>query len=399
MRNISSAGYFEQMKGRGCRVMNSSDLRMRTPDAPGKTHFVVVDAVGVFENSKSYSAPLDRQPSVPIEKILQTVAQGVVHVDVTSALAARLARLAREATYAQSAEVAKLSGGLDLQQLAARLIDSVDTERTLEAARQQFKLSPGQDPTEQQLDEVDEAAQREALKPFLDPKLRETILNIKSDLEQVIDEVTRDELLTAEFGQDARHKAETIVGDFKAFCEKHRDQIEALKILYSKPYRAGLRYRQVRDLAAKLKDFHIDPADKKNLGVARLWKLHEIAEPDAFDTAAKGKGGGRQLVDLIALVRHAIHPKEPVLPVKAEVEANYQAWLVEQAKAGITFTDEQRKWLDAIRDHIAASLRIEQDELQDATPFSQMGGLGKVYQLFGDKLDKMLDELNERLAA
>ena len=228
MRNISSAGYFEQMKGRGCRVMNSSDLRMRTPDAPGKTHFVVVDAVGVFENSKSYSAPLDRQPSVPIEKILQTVAQGVVHVDVTSALAARLARLAREATYAQSAEVAKLSGGLDLQQLAARLIDSVDTERTLEAARQQFKLSPGQDPTEQQLDEVEEAAQREALKPFLDPKLRETILNIKSDLEQVIDEVTRDELLTAEFGQDARHKAETIVGDFKAFCEKHRDQIEAL---------------------------------------------------------------------------------------------------------------------------------------------------------------------------
>jgi type I restriction enzyme R subunit len=396
MRNINSAGYFEQMKGRGCRVMNEGDLRQRTPDAPGKTHFVVVDAVGVFENGKTYSKPLDRQPTVPLEKILQTVAQGVVHADVTSALASRLARLAREATYAQQAEIQQLAGGLDLQQLAARLIESVDPDRTLEAARQRFKLQPGEEPTEQQLDEVEQAAQAEALKPFHEPKLREAILRIKTDLEQVIDEVTQDELLGAEFGQDARHKAESIVGDFRAFCEKHRDEIEALKILYSKPYRAGLRYRQVRELAAKLKEppFLIDPADKKNLALTRLWKLHEIAEPESV----KGRGG-RQLVDLIALVRHAIHPKEPVVTVKAEVEANYQAWMAEQAKAGIAFTDEQRKWLDAIRDHIAASLRIERDELQEVTPFSQMGGLGKVHQLFGDRLEPLLAELNERLAA
>lgn len=102
---------------------------------------------------------------------------------------------------------------------------------------------------------------------------------------------------------------------------------------------------------------------------------------------------------MIALVRHAIHPKEPVLPVKAEVEENYAKWLAEKAAAGVAFSEEQRRWLDAIRDHIAASLRIEQDELQDATPFSAMGGLGKVYQLFGDTLPQMLDELNERLAA
>ena len=64
----------------------------------------------------------------------------------------------------------------------------------------------------------------------------------------------------------------------------------------------------------ELKDFHIDPADKKNLGLARLWKLHEIAEPESV----KGRGGG-QLVDLIALVRHAIHPKEPVVTVRASL--------------------------------------------------------------------------------
>ena len=137
-----------------------------------------------------------------------------------------------------------------------------------------------------------------------------------------------------------------------------------------------------------------DPNDKKNLGLARLWNLHAVAEPEAI----RGKGG-RQLVDLISLVRHAIHPKEPVVSVKAEVEENYAKWLAEKAAAGVTFSEEQQRWLDAIRDHIAASLRIEQDELQDATPFSGMGGLGKVYQLFGEGLPGMLEELNERLAA
>jgi len=32
-------------------------------------------------------------------------------------------------------------------------------------------------------------------------------------------------------------------------------------------------------------------------------------------------------------------------------------------------------------------------------PFAAMGGLGKVYQLFSEELPKMLEELNERLAA
>jgi type I restriction enzyme, R subunit len=32
-------------------------------------------------------------------------------------------------------------------------------------------------------------------------------------------------------------------------------------------------------------------------------------------------------------------------------------------------------------------------------PFAQHGGLGKVHQLFGDKLNTMIDELNGTLAA
>ena len=124
-----------------------------------------------------------------------------------------------------------------------------------------------------------------------------------------------------------------------------------------------------------------------------LWSAHAAAEPDSIKT-----GGGNALVDLVALVRHAIHPKEPVVAVRSEVEENYRAWLADKEKAGIVFTTEQRQWLDAIKDHIAQSLAIEQTDFDDV-PFNRMGGLGKVHQLFGDRLPKLLDELNERLAA
>jgi type I restriction enzyme R subunit len=87
MRNVKSAAYFEQMKGRGVRVVGEDELRSVTPGAT-KTHFVIVDAVGVSERDKTATKPLDRQPSVPLDKILGLVAAGAASEDLVSTLAA-----------------------------------------------------------------------------------------------------------------------------------------------------------------------------------------------------------------------------------------------------------------------------------------------------------------------
>jgi len=108
--------------------------------------------------------------------------------------------------------------------------------------------------------------------------------------------------------------------------------------------------------------------------------------------------GGNKLVDVIALVRHALDPNKPLAPFGSSVEERYQAWLAEQAVAGVEFPAEQRQWLDAIKDHIANSASIEQDDL-DYAPFNVLGGLGKAYDVFGEGLSGILDELNTRLAA
>jgi REP element-mobilizing transposase RayT len=80
------------------------------------------------------------------------------------------------------------------------------------------------------------------------------------------------------------------------------------------------------------------------------------------------------------------------------IEQRYGQWLASQDEAGVTFSPEQRRWLDAIKNHIASSLYIEQDNFDDL-PFNQMGGLGRAYELFGDGLNGILKELNEGLAA
>ena len=62
------------------------------------------------------------------------------------------------------------------------------------------------------------------------------------------------------------------------------------------------------------------------------------------------------------------------------------------------FTPDQLTWLHLIRDHIASSLSIDPDDF-DYSPFAQRGGLGRAHQLFGEQLPKLLEELNETLAA
>jgi len=95
LRMIRSQGYFEQMKGRGTRVIQNTDLQKMTPDAGHKSYFVIVDAVGVCEVDKTDMRSLERKVHVPFEKLLSGVAMGIRDVDTLTSLAGRLARLER----------------------------------------------------------------------------------------------------------------------------------------------------------------------------------------------------------------------------------------------------------------------------------------------------------------
>ncbi len=386
MRNVKSANYLEQMKGRGTRVVDKATLQTVTPDTDAKTRFVIVDAVGVLEGDKTESQPLERQPSVPLEKLLRSVATGVANPDLASSLASRLIRLDKRIGPEQKEELAAIAGGKNLGELAALLVESTDPDVQVERASQEHGLPP-EELSDEQVEAAGEEMIREALKPFHDPSLRNRVLEVAQSSEQVVDEATVDELLEAGFDEEATEKARTLIDNFKKFIEDNKDEIEALHVLYSRPHRAGLRFRQVKELAAALKRPPIGATPDQ------LWRAYE-----ALESAGVGKGGGKHLTDVIALVRHAMDPGQSLRPFTEEVEERYQRWLAEQEEAGASFTPEQRRWLDAIKDHVSTSLRIEQDDFEYGK-LQQLGGLGRVYGVFGDDLTRIMEEINERVAA
>jgi len=98
MRDVKSSNYFEQMKGRGTRTINSDSLQLVSKIANAKTHFVIVDAIGVTKSKKTDSRPLERKPTIALKDLLGAVAVGARDEDLFLSLANRLIRLEKQIT-------------------------------------------------------------------------------------------------------------------------------------------------------------------------------------------------------------------------------------------------------------------------------------------------------------
>jgi type I restriction enzyme R subunit len=370
MRSVKSRSFFEQMKGRGVRVIKDDDLRGVNPgEHVHKDHFVIVDCVGVCERDKTDSRPMDQKKSVPLDALLQAVSLGNVEPEVLSSVAVRLARLDAQLSDAERAKVVTRAGGLGLTELSRGIVQALD-------------------PREDRSPQEAEAALRNAVNPLSNPTLRTLIVTLKQQKELVIDTVTQDRVLEAGFSEAARERAQGIVQSFEAFIAQHRDEITALQILYNRPTKAPLRFHDLKALADTLQ------------APPHLWTESQLWQAYAALDKSKVKGASRRriLTDLVSLVRYAMHQENELVPYPERVAANFKAWMAQQQAAGKAFTEEQRWWLEKMAEHIASNLGIEAGDFEEV-PFNQRGGLGKVHQLFGAELPKVIDELNRELAA
>lgn len=389
MRAVKSRNFFEQMKGRGVRVINPTDFQAVTPGDATKDHFTIVDCVGVCEGNLSDSFSLERQRSHSFKQLLDAVAWGSTDPNIVSSLAGRLARLNRRLSWPDRLQIQETSGGKPLHDILGGMIDAVDPDRQAEEARRTANLPAEADPGEAALKAAEEKLIKAAVAPLAsNPDLRNQLLNFKDRYERTYDHVSIDEVRESGFSGDSRAKAESLVRSFEQFIEDHRDEITAIEILYSRPYHGRLRLKDIRDLANMIQ------SPPRSWTPERLWNAYEVLAKDKVH----GAGGGKLLTDIVSLVRFALHPDEELVPFKDRVEQHYRTWLAQQETAGRRFTPEQLQWIELIRDHIVGNLQMEMEDF-DYVPFSQKGGRGRAYEVFGAELGKILDELNEVLAA
>ena len=377
MRDVKSRIYFEQMKGRGTRTINPTDFQGVTPDAQVKEQFIIIDAVGVCESDKTDSRPLERKRSVSFHQLLQNVATDMRDEDTLISLAGRLAKLEKKLNDDERSELKNVAGGKSIQQVTRDLLEAVNPDQQIEQAVKQFQT---QTPTKAQLIQATEVLINLACQPFDNPQFRNLLNEIKTKNEQIIDTVSQDRVLFAGFDTTARDKAMATVESFREFVEANKDEITALQILYNQPYgQRRLTYEQIKQLANALE------RPPRSLTPEKLWQAYSQLEADKV----RGAGVQKLLTDIISLVRFAMGETETLEPFAVTIEEKFQQWLM-----GKTFSFEQVRWLEKIKEHIITSVRIDVEDLQEMPQAAFQGN-----QLFGNDLMNILNELNEVLAA
>ena len=384
MRDVRSKNYFEQMKGRGTRVLGKDDLQKVTPSATeNKDHFVIVDAVGVTKSRKSETRTLERKPSVSLKELMMTVALGAKDEDTLTSLANRVIRLNSQMSPGERKEFAQVVG-VPASQLAEKLLDVFDEDILAARAREQFRTAQ---PTGEQTQTVQREAAAQAAAPFCRPEVRDFVENVRRSHEQIIDTTNPDTLLFAGFDAQKEENADLVIQTFHEFIEENKDEIIALRILYSQTYQdRPMAIEKLKALYEKLRS--------RGVTIERLWDCYAIKKPEKV----KGKGTLRQLADLVSIIRFEMGEAEGLQPFADRVNYNFQQWTFRRNAGAVHFTPEQMEWLQLVKDHIAVSLSIQPEDL-DLSPFDRRGGLGRFYEVFGEQYEAVLMEMNRELVA
>lgn len=391
MRDVKSRSYYEQMKGRGTRTCSLEQLKATgTPSAKyTKDHFVIIDAIGVESSQKTDSRPLEKKPGMSLKDLLQNVAMGNTDEAILSTLANRLIRLDKQINEKEKTHFAEQAGGHSLNHVVRQLLNANDPDTVAGLASIVRSQMPNEAPAaiEDAIAKQHQKLTEEAVAVFHNPELRSYIVDIRKKYDQIIDTVNLDEVTNIGWVKDQQAAATNTIHDFTAWIETHKDEITALQIFYGQPYRRReLTYAMIKSLCEKIK------TEQPLLAPLQVWRAYEQLKLSAG--SAKN-----ELVALVSLIRNVSGIDGALTGYDKTVDKNFQAWVFKK-QAGTTtkFTPAQMDWLRMIKDFVASSFHVDKEDFE-LDPFNKNGGLGKMWQLFGEQTDEIIEELNEVLAA
>ncbi|MFF7153398.1 DEAD/DEAH box helicase family protein [Streptomyces sp. NPDC008139] len=386
LREVRSAVLFEQMKGRGARTIDPTELQEVTPQDPKagasvpvrKDRFVLVDAVGVTDSPLVDAKPLvpagERQ--VSLAKLLDKSGTRSISASEAEILAGRLARLNQQLTAEERDVLTRAADGRTLSEIAGAIVKAVDPDR------QEAALADGGRLAARQLVE-------DAIAPLTaSPDLRRHIIEIRRDKDYLIDEVTAVKLTdVVEVPREERAQEE--VGKWRKLLHDERDRIAAVNIALTSPRSVSPAeaYTALSELALEIHrpQYAWTPQS--------LWTYYED-----LGVAAHRADGEAGPPDLIAMIRFELGVDAELRPYRDTVEARFEGWLLRQEQAGARFSEEQLWWLRSIRDVVASDAGISTREF-NAEPFRARGGGRGFAAAFAERDPRSLvNELNRELA-
>ncbi|GHN02283.1 type III restriction endonuclease subunit R [Cytophagales bacterium WSM2-2] len=388
MRDVKSRNYFEQMKGRGTRTVDFEALKKVTPTAKfTKDHFVIIDAIGVTKSLKTDSRPLEKKPGVPMKDLLGAITVGARDEELFTSLAGRLARLEKQITEKERKVFQEKAAGKTINLVVKELLNAFNPDALADIRERVEKEFAGEAPVvkDEKYNQRVSVLQDKAAAVF-NGELNEYIENVRKAHAQVIDHINPDSLVNVGWDKDNTEKSQTLIQDFNAWIETHKDEITALQIFYSQPYRRrDLTYQMIKEVYEKLK------TERPLLAPMHIWR--------AYEQLGQSNGSPKnELVALVSLIRRVSGVDNKLTAFDKTVDKNFQEWVFKKQAGALKFTDEQMQWLRLIKEYVANSFHIDRDDF-DLSPFNSNGGLTKMWNLFGEQMDEIINELNEVLAA
>ena len=388
MRDVKSRNYFEQMKGRGVRVIGNDKFKEVTPDAPAKERFVIVDAVGVCENENlNDTRPLEQKPKIGFDRLMKALRFGKPNKEVLSSMASRFLRLNKKLGEEHKKEISEITDGVSLVDFANDFISAIDEDEIFAKAQEKFGEKDNYLEYEPKKKELEEVACDRMLRAVQDfskhTELVTRISDMKREVEQIIDTVSLDEVKESGFSSVSKDKAKSTVSSFRDFIEKNKDELTAISVFYNG---GKLCWNDIKELAGRIK---VPPY---NLTPTKLWDAYS----HLTQSKVKGKSKGR-VADFVSLLRFELRKVNELEPFNDTVEKKFKAWLERQKSMGVKFSSEELRWLNKMKDSISENVELNAEDF-DNVPFNQMGGIGKAVKIFGsERFNKLIEELNEEL--
>ena len=350
MRDVASEPLYIQMKGRGVRTIGDDQLRNVTPNAFSKDCFFLVDAVGVTESHKTVpgGGTGPQGPTITLKKLLERLTHGEVSDEYLLTLAARLPRIDRKCNDGQREEFFNLAHA-SMREISANIYEAF--ERGL--------------PVYENINEPN--TERKALVAPLThhPEARNYLLILAAGFMETL-QPGEDTLISKGFSQE---EAQEVTSAFEKYCEEHKDEIEALRMIYNNDGEP-LTYVILKDLENKLK-----MANNK-FQSSRVWNSYAIVSPQSVKKYTT-KEEKEALTNIIQLVRFANHQIEKLESLYPQAQQRFNLWYGQMQRS---ITDTQiaiiRQIVDYIASNGACTIKdiIDDDKTRAAQLINAFGG-------------------------
>lgn len=336
MRDINSSVLYTQMKGRGCRTIDDEKLRLVTPNATSKDCFFLVDAVGVTEHEMAMPSANDNPKEfgvLGLAKLMECLAHGEVNDPNLDLFAGYLSKIQNKADKDDLSELNKLMAPDALYFFVKRIQDAL-------AGKNEFETSPL--PPYKNINEPN--LERKCLiSAVIDfPKVKAKIIEINKGFIKILDEAT-DTVVYAGLSVDESKQYTEI---FEAYIAEHKDEVEALRIIYNSED-VAITNEMLVDLKNKLQK-HNPVLTAKN-----LWGYYNTL-------GVNGKLGERKvkkreetekelLTDLIQLVRFAMQKSDSLYSLQGVFASRFELYCGQNQRS---LTDAQKSVLKKIAQYV-----------------------------------------------